>query len=557
MPGRHAAAPAGGARRRAAVRGARPRTRGVAVVLAVAVLFVVAGWSAVTSLGAGSACEDGQNLTLAASPEIAPLVEAVVSPADGEAVQTEDGCGVTVQWTDPDAALAAIHAGEHAPDLWIPDTSAWLLRLPPAVPDREPRSVAKTPVVLAGPSDAERPPTWLAALSERGARMLDPSASGASVGALAALHAEAVQGDTSGTALSHWLVATAQAAPEYSFSDVDLLNNAANGGDLAAGWFPTTEQRFVDAAEEATGGGFAAAVPQSGTVLLDYPLVPIATGERGAAAVEAAQLVTDRLRSPAGVRRLEEAGFRPPSGAPTDVEGGIGPVHEIGVVQPDAVAKLLNTWVNLTADARMLTVMDVSASMQELAGTRTRVMLARDAALAALRDVPGGWQLGLWAFSQGLGQGTADYTQLAPVRTLAASSGTTSHREVVSDVVRQLPGVTAGGTALYDTSLAAYRRAVADYDPGRFNSVVLLTDGYNDDPDGITLRRLLDTLRREQDPAHPVQLITIGMGPDADTDALERIAEATGAPSYVVRDPREIGRVFTDALLQRVEWGLR
>jgi hypothetical protein len=54
-----------------------------------------------------------------------------------------------------------------------------------------------------------------------------------------------------------------------------------------------------------------------------------------------------------------------------------------------------------------------------------------------------------------------------------------------------------------------------------------------------------------------VQLITIGMGPQADTEALQRISAATDAPSYVVRDPRDIGPVFDDALLQRVDLGLQ
>jgi hypothetical protein len=557
MPGRHAAAPSGGARRRVSVHGGRTRRTAVAVAAAVA-LLAVAGWSAVASFGGGSSCESGGHLTLAASPEIAPVVDAVVSPSDGDVLETDNGCGVTVQWTDPDEALAAIHAGERAPDLWIPDTSAWLSRLPPSVHDRHARSVATTPVVLAGP--AARPPTtWLAGLSQPGARMLDPAASGASVGALAALHGEAVNGDTSGSSLSQWLVATAKSAPEHSYSDADLLNNAANGGGVARSWFPTTEQRFADAVEEsATGAQFAAAVvPRSGTVMLDYPLVPVVTGEKASAAVEAAQLVEDRLTSPEGIRRLEEAGFRSASGKPTDIEGGIGKVNEVGVVKPDAVAELLNTWVDLTADARMLTVLDVSGSMEELAGARTRVMLARDAALAALGDLPDSWQLGLWAFSSGLGEGSTDHTELTPVRTLSESSGGATHRAALIDAVRRLPAMTAGGTALHDTALAAYRAAVAGYDPSRFNSVVLLTDGYNDDPDGISLRQLLDTLRGERDPARPVQLITIGMGPQADTDALQRISEATGAPSYVVRDPRDIGRVFDDALLQRVGRGLR
>jgi Mg-chelatase subunit ChlD len=552
MPGRHSATPSAGARRRVPDHGAaRPGRGALAIVAGAVLLFSVAGWSAVRSFGGGSACDDGQGLTLAASPEIAPVVEAVLSPADGDEVQTEDGCRITVQWTDPDAALAAIDAGERAPDLWIPDTSAWLSRLPPDLRERPSRSVATTPVVLAGPPGAAQPETWLSALSEPGATMLDPGASGASVGALAALHGESVHGLTSGTELSQWLVRTAQAAPEYSFSDEDLLNNASNGGDVAGGWFPTTEQKFVDAAQESAGVGLATAVPRSGTVLLDYPLVPVATGDEASAATEAARLVAERLASPSGIRQLAQEGFRPASGAPIHAEGSLGTVTEIGVLQPDAVARLLNTWVTLTADARMLTVLDVSGSMEELAGARTRVELARDAALAALGDLPGEWQLGLWVFSLGLGEGPVDHTQLAPVRTLRTVSGGRTHREALSDVVRQLPAMTAGGTALYDTALAAYRNAMAGYDPNRFNSVVLLTDGYNDDEDGISLRQLLDTLRREQDPARPVQLITIGMGPGADTEALRQIAEATGAPSYVVRDPRDIEQAFNDALLKR------
>jgi Ca-activated chloride channel homolog len=120
-----------------------------------------------------------------------------------------------------------------------------------------------------------------------------------------------------------------------------------------------------------------------------------------------------------------------------------------------------------------------------------------------------------------------------------------------------LPTLVGGGTGLYDTVLAAYRNAVAGYDPNRFNAVVLLTDGRNDDESGIGLGQLLETVRAERDPAHPVQVITIGMGPQADTAALARIADSTGAPSYVVRDPRAISGVLNDALLERVGWGLR
>jgi len=594
MPGRHAAGPEGGARRRArAPRGARaertqraeraetpqrvrraerterarrsappPVTgggwkRGSVVLLAsVIALFSVAGWSALSSFGGGG-CEAGETLTVAAAPEVAPVVEAAVSPDGGEALETSQGCRLSVQWTEPDNALAAINDGERAPDLWIPDTSAWLSRLPSSVPEREPRSVAKTPVVLAGPTGAARPATWLAAMSEPGSTLLDPTTNGASVGALEALHAEAVKGATSGTALSSWLVSTAQSAPEYSLSDADMLNNAANGLDEAGGWFPTTEQQFIDGAAEIARGGLAPTVPRSGTILMDFPLVSVATGDEAEAASEAVRMLARRLASPAGERSLQESGFRPASGLPVDAAGSIGTFTEVGVVQPGSVATLLNTWVTLTADARMLAVLDVSESMQEYAGDSTRVALTRDAALATLQDLPPTWQLGLWAFSLGLGPGDSDHMQLAPVAELGSRSGDTTHRERLIEAVQGLPSLTAGGTGLYDTALAAYHAGVAGYDPQRFNGVVLLTDGRNDDADGIALPRLLAELRRQRDPARPVPLITIGIGPDADTSALRRMADVTGGHSYVVRDPRDLEAVFDDALLERVGWGLQ
>jgi len=582
MPGRHAAAPDGGARRRARAprEGATESThpaqgterserhpeqpsgggggwRRGSLVLAASViaLFSVAGWSAMSSFGSAQ-CGDDESLTVATAPEIAPVVDAVVSPGDGEPLETAEGCPLVVQRADPDTALAAISAGEHAPDLWIPDTSAWLARLPSSVPDVAPRPVAKTPVVLAGPAGTERPDTWLAGMSEPGSTLLDPTTTGASVGALEALHAEAVKGATSGTALSDWLVSTAPNAPESSLSDSEMLDNASESLDDPSGWFPTTEQRFIHDAARISLGGLAPTVPRSGTILMDYPLVPVATGDDAQAASQAASLLGDRLASAAAERDLRESGFRPASGLPIDAPGSIGTFTELGVVQPESVTGLLDTWMALTADARMLAVLDVSASMEDYAGDSTRVALTRDAALATLRDLPSTWQLGLWAFSQGLGPGDSDHLELAPVRELGEESGGTTQRERLTDAVQRLPSLTEGGTGLYDTALAAYRSAASSYDPQRFNGVVLLTDGRNDD-DGISLPRLLDALRSQRDPARPLPLITIGIGPAADTSALRRIAEATGGQSHVVRDPRDLEAVFDDALLERVGWGLQ
>jgi Mg-chelatase subunit ChlD len=89
------------------------------------------------------------------------------------------------------------------------------------------------------------------------------------------------------------------------------------------------------------------------------------------------------------------------------------------------------------------------------------------------------------------------------------------------------------------------------YDARSISSVILLTDGENDDPGSLSLKELVDTFERERDPARPVQIVAIGMGPEADAGALKRIAGATGGRSYVARDPGDISEVFIDAMLNR------
>ena len=87
------------------------------------------------------------------------------------------------------------------------------------------------------------------------------------------------------------------------------------------------------------------------------------------------------------------------------------------------------------------------------------------------------------------------------------------------------------------------------YAPDRINIVVLLTDGINDDPTGgINRTELLRLLKAEQDADKPVAIITVAYGAGADATSLRLISQATGGLAYVSRDPRDILRVFTDAI---------
>lgn len=68
--------------------------------------------------------------------------------------------------------------------------------------------------------------------------------------------------------------------------------------------------------------------------------------------------------------------------------------------------------------------------------------------------------------------------------------------------------------------------------------MVIITDGSNEDPNGISLEQLLATLKKEQDPARPVVLITLGITEDADATVLKQIStphRVPAAESHVTR----------------------
>jgi Mg-chelatase subunit ChlD len=78
--------------------------------------------------------------------------------------------------------------------------------------------------------------------------------------------------------------------------------------------------------------------------------------------------------------------------------------------------------------------------------------------------------------------------------------------------------------------------------------VVVLTDGADDDPAGIGREELVRRLAADSDPARPVPVIGLAIGPDLDPGPLAEIARATGGRSFVVTDPARIGNVFFAAL---------
>jgi hypothetical protein len=445
------------------------------------------------------------------------------------------------------------------PDGWVPDSTLWVERaLRGGVPvTTESRSVASTPVVLALPAATATRMGWprrdlrfddvLATGATRTPLQLgwpDPERSAPAVSALLGLERAAGQSSAGRTSLSGLLRG----------SVTGLRADAAARLGTGATVLPVTEQALWS--HNATSDRqLVAAYPRSTAAALDYPFVQV--DQSGRSTVRAAQLLS-RLQNARGRSFLQSRGFRDIGGAPGPLLGSVAgidakaarAVHPPTPHELNAARGILDT---IDHGSRVLAVLDVSGSMTlpvPGAGGRTRWDLTRTAAGAGLALFPSDSQVGLWIFSTHLTAHT-DYRQLVPIAPLSGGTRDAGAGALLAQLraARPLPH---GSTGLYDTVLAAVRHVRAGYDPSRTNAVVLLSDGANEDDQGIGLAHLLDRLRAERDPRRPVPVIAVAYGPDSDAAALRAVSDVTGGATYVAADPRHIQKVFLDVIGQRL-----
>lgn len=533
MPGRHASS----------VRPSRTgRTaRGLVVVLAaVGVMGAAGGIGYAAHRMTSAGCSHTTALTVAADPDVAMAVGAVVRTASAEQL----GCArLTVASTDSTVEQTALTSSTQRPDLWIPDSAA---RVATVAADGHASvvaaAVASTPVVVAA-ADRQSAPNWLGVLSRSDLLLGNPLTGGAPAGALGAALAE---GD-SVAKVAAALVPAAQARQSATAVDAtaDRLRGAASSTKVTI----ATEQQVSSATAKVS-----AFVPATGTILLTYPVANTASAAHSAAAERAGKALATLMRSARGRSALAASGLRPADGSALAGKG-VGAVKLLAQSSDtSALSGVLTKFAALALPSRALVVEDVSGSMSAMATrTQSRMQLTVQASLVGSRLFSDRSQIGLWVFSTNLDGLGVDHKQLVPIRAMNAKVGSTTQRQVLGQQISTMGQYVGGGTGLYDTVLAAWRQVKQNYDPDAVNSVILLTDGKNEDSDSISLRQLLTAFTKEQDPSRPVIVVTIGITRDADAGVLATIARATGGTSYVARDPAQIPTVFVDAMKARTE----
>lgn len=100
-----------------------------------------------------------------------------------------------------------------------------------------------------------------------------------------------------------------------------------------------------------------------------------------------------------------------------------------------------------------------------------------------------------------------------------------------------------GGTALYDAIGAAYDQAGEGSSHDRIEAIVVLSDG-DDRNSKIQLQALLERIGSHGKPA-VARVFTIAYGRDAQSEILQRIADATQAKFYAGK-PEDIREMFKE-----------
>lgn len=515
-------------------------------VLVAVLLAVVAGGGYWAYQQYGDASGGCARVSVAVTPELEPTVSAAA-----RALAQSGGDCVALAVSKATSAEVA-NGAQGTPDLWIPDSSAWLDRTAAAMsrPKVLAASLASSPLVLVSADRTEQPTSWLAALGSGTVAVTDPLTSSTGTGALLSVQGERAATHATDQQIGGVIVPAAQnygaqPAPIKTADDAFTAVTAPGSAVTAV----VTEQAYLSYLRQHPGTTAYATTPRTGSVLLDYPLASFAPDD---ARVTAAGTALKRYLAGAGGALLGKASFRNAAGAPLGAGIGVGELPLLAIARdPAAVQSTLRTWKVLTVPSRLLAVFDVSGSMDDQAGGKSRIELTVEAAATGLQMFSSSAQIGAWAFSDRSLTGTLPYRELLAIRGLDEPVGGGTQRDALRSTMQRLPRLTQGGTALDDTVVAAYRYMQKSYQPNAVNTVLLLTDGAEDGSSRISQAEAIATLKREYDPARPVHLIFIGISADADVPALKRLSDAVHGRYYVARRPGDIASVFIDAFLSR------
>ncbi|MBF6287092.1 VWA domain-containing protein [Nocardia cyriacigeorgica] len=545
----------------------RSSSRGISkgpVIAVVAVLLLVGavfGWfqlrdrSSSDASAAAAECIEGDTvLHVTVDPTIEAPVRAIADRYNATEPIVGDHCVTVAVQAQPAAAVVAAFTGNTPwdpvlgpqPALWIPESMRQIesVRVPGLI-QGTPAPVAVSPIAVAVPGElgaalagaqltwADLPRLQQGSLDELGlpwgglamamppgdATLAAATAVASGVSGADPLTEEAAQSGQVVAAVS----ALAATAPE-------LPDTRAALGALTSAPPATASLHAVAATEQqiTAHGGLTAFVPAGAAPVADYPAAMMTGHWVDSAQNMAAGVFADYLRAPQQAAEFTAAGF------------GAAPAATAPVPPRAALDKVRATLADPVLGVSATVLIDVSASMASTDGSTTRLTNTLGALRSTMNVMPPDFGLGVWTFGKNL-DGTTPYRMQAATAPLAAE-----HRTEVTESLNGIRPADTRADQCYPALLAAYRAAVDGYTTGRTNSVLLITDGPEDDS-ALTGAQLLADLTAATDPATPVRVDVIVVGGQG-TDTLRTITERTGGTYTRVPTSNDIS--FGTAMVQ-------
>ena len=486
------------------------------------------------------------------APDLASVLAPVLAPQPVPCVRVLMTAADSADMARYLAGSGAAPAGVSGrPDVWIPDTSLWLelARATAAGQAALPQngsSVADSPTVVAAPKAVA------GALGGTGAFSWEQLVNLALAQSQGAQNAQAAAGTPTGGPVVAIADPTHDAAGLSALIALDgMLTRAVNDPQLKVGItgfvkgmannvaasmtalagkvFPASEQAVFQYNSHKPAVPLTALYPSDASASLDYPMV-LLNGADDAHAVAGNSLLS-YLQTHAQ-DALRRQGFRSPDGAPSTVLAAdplLRGTQLMAATRADygLAGQALALWATLTRQLRMLAVVDVSGSMaQTVPGTgQTRLQLTGSACEKAMALFGSHAAMGLWTFTTT--HDAAGTTVIDPVLPIAElGSGAQGQRMVAA--YGALTEKAGSRNGLYDALLAAYQDVQKGWDPARVNTVVVFTDGKDDNLNSMSSDQLITRLQATVDPARPVRVFVVALGTDVDLTLLNKITAVTG-----------------------------
>ncbi|MFI5719321.1 hypothetical protein [Nocardia sp. NPDC051750] len=537
-----------------------PVTAAVVVVVLLAVAF---GWWQLRPDSAGGAADGGTCtagtaiLDITVDPEIADPVRTIATRYNETRPVVRDHCAEVVVTERPAADMVAAFTSDATwnpvlgprPALWIPVSSRQIesMRVPGLI-EGTPRSIASSPIVLAVPeilrhalaatqvSWADLPRLQQGSLEAIGLPgwnglqlALPPGDTTLAVAAAVAgtitgtdpLTEEAATGGQAVSAVS----GLAAAAPEVVDTSAAITAlSAAAPAEAEVHAVPVT-QRLL-----AANGSTTFYVPAGAAPVADYPAALMSGPWVDQTENLIAGLFVEYLRKPEQQRDLIAAGLAAP------------PAQPVAAPPRAALDRLRRVLEKPVLGVHATALLDVSASMGATEGELSRLTNAVGALASTVNVMPPEFGLGIWTFGKNLDDGD-------PFEVIVDTAPLTDeHRGTLMSSLGAIEATAATADECYPALLAAYRSAVEGYAADRTNSILLVTDGPEDDS-ALSGEELLSAIEEAGDPETPIRVDVIVVG-GAGTDSLRTVTERTGGTYKVLptSNDLEFGTAMVGAL---------